>query len=36
MMGFLIGGLTEYANGISFTDQVAITLSNLGIVDTGF
>merc|ERR1719362_2815105 len=36
MMGFLIGGITEYATGFSFTDQVAITLSNLGILETGF
>ena len=36
MTGFLIGGITEYATGFSFTDQVAITLSNLGILETGF
>jgi len=36
MMGFAIGLLTEYATGASFPDQVAITLSNLGVLDTGY
>lgn len=33
MFGLLVGMMTEFATGTNFTDQIRITLSNLGIAD---
>lgn len=33
MFGLLVGMLTEYATGSSFTDQLSLMVNNLGILD---
>lgn len=33
MFGWLVGMMTEYATGVSFVEQIKLTLNNLAILD---